>query len=215
MMSPRTLVAVHAAGGAPAPRRRRFASAGVDPRASAGARRRDPLFALLAAGALAVLGGRARAAESTASWAVGPLEVVHEGTTRRLPEGTFVDGYALKAPARAREGAPIGDAVLVVRLSAFSPAKDLPRQPRGLYYVKGTFRLVAQGSTRAGEGIRHSPDLLEGRVTAALPLDPTAGGGGFTLRAQVLAGSHRAIRAAEGTLTVNERREAELTLVLR
>lgn len=219
MMSPRTLVAVHAAGGASAPLRGRCTPPRVDLPASARERGAampgKPLLALLAAGALALIPGRARGAESTASWAVGHLEVVHEGTTRRLPEGTFVDGYTLKASARAREGAPIGDAVLVVRLSAFSPARDLPRQPRGLYHVKGTFRLVAQGSTRAGEGIRHSPDLLEGRVTAALPLDPTAGGGGFTLRAQILPGSHRAIHAAEGTLTVNERREAELTLVVR
>lgn len=218
MMSPRTVVAVHAASGAPAPQRRRCASR-VDPPASAPVRAAalpgTPLLALLAAGALALMGGRARAADSTASWAVGRLAVLHEGTARRLPEGTFVDGYTLKASARAREGAPIGDAVLVVRLSAFWPAKDLPRQPKGLWYVKGTFRLVAQGSTLAGEGIRHAPDLLEGRFTAALPVDPTAGGGGFTLRAQVLPGSHRSIRAADGTLTVNERREAELTLALR
>jgi hypothetical protein len=157
--------------------------------------------------------GSARAAERAASWSVGRLEVVSKGHTRQLAEGTLVEGYVLRAAATARPGAPVSDGVLVLRLTSFFPAKDLPHQPRGLYYVKGTWRLVAEGGV--APGIRHAPGLLEGLVTAALPTDPTAGGGGFTLGARVAPGSSRAVRAGDGALTVNERREAELVLTLR
>lgn len=174
---------------------------------------RTGLVALLAA-LLALPGGRALAAERTASWAVGRLEVVSSGQRRQLAEGTLVEGYTLKAPVKARDGAPVGDGVLVVQLSAFSPAQDLPRQPKGLFYVKGTWRLVEDGS-QAPASVRHAPGLLQGLVTAALPVDPTAGGGAFTLRTRVAPGSSRAVRAGDGALTVDDARAAELVLTLR
>lgn len=168
----------------------------------------------LFAAALALVGGRARAAESTASWAIGPLEVVSQGRPKRMAEGTFVDGYTLKATATARAGAPVGDGTLVIQLTSFFPAKDLPRQPKGLHYVKGIWRLFAKGTADPGAR-RGGREVLHGDLTAALPADPTAGGGGFTLRTRLAPRSTPGVRAGEGALTVNDRREAELTLTLR
>lgn len=170
-------------------------------------------LALLAAATFGVAGGRARAAERTASWSIGPLEVVSKGTTRRMPEGTLVDGYTLEAPARVRGDAPVADGVLVVHLSSFSPARDLPRQPRGLFYVRGTWRLVPSAPSDAD--VRRGAEGLHGVVTAALPADPTAGGGGFTLRTRLAPGGNRGVRAGDGALTVSDRRTAELVLTYR
>jgi hypothetical protein len=181
---------------------------------------RAALFALLAAAAFTFAGDRARAAEApprpaekNASWAVGALEVVSKGKTKRMPEGTFVDGYTLKAPAKVRGEGPVGDATLVLVLSSFFPAKDLPRQPRGMYYVKGTWRLVP--AAPSGADVRIGAEGLHGVVTAALQADPTAGGGGFTLRTRVSPGGNRGLRSGDGALTVNEKREAELNLTYR
>jgi hypothetical protein len=171
-------------------------------------------LAALVSALLTLPGGRARPAERTASWVIDRLDVVSEGHRRLLPEGRLVEGFTLQAPVEAREGAPLGDGVLVVQLSAFSPANDLPRQPKGLWYVKGTWRLVAAGS-QTPASVRHAPDVLQGLVSAALPVDPTAGDGAFTLRARVAAGSHRQVRAGDGALTVNAERAAELVLTLR
>lgn len=176
------------------------------------------LGALTALAAFAVLSlgaGPARAAEQrTASWAVGRLEVVSRGQPKRMPEGTLVDGYTLKARATARDGAPVGDGTLVVVLGAFSPSRDLPGQPRGLHYVKGTWRLVAEGARDPGARGR-GPQALHGFITAALPADPTRGGGGFTLRTRVAPGALRGLRDGDGSLTVNDAGEAELVLTLR
>lgn len=171
------------------------------------------MLALVAA-ALAVSGGRARAAERTASWSVGRLEIVSNGHAKRMTQGTMVDGYTLRAAAKARGEAPVGDGVLVVQLSTFFPAKDLPRQPKGLHYVKGTWRLVARGTADPGPG-RGGPGVLQGSVTAVLPADPTAGGGGFTLRTRITPGANRGIRAGDGALTVDVERAAELNLTYR
>lgn len=190
------------------PRRRQLSSASLPlPRLRAG-------LAALVTALLTLPGGRARSAERTASWVVGRLEVVSEGHRRQLSEGRLVEGYTLQAPVEAREGAPLGDGVLVVQLSAFSPASDLPRQPKGLWYVKGAWRLVAAGS-QTPASVHHAPDVLQGFVSAALPVDPTAGRGAFTLRARIAPGSHRQVRAGDGALTVNNERAAELVLTLR
>lgn len=188
----------------------------VERRAPAAARAlvRAVLLAALAAAASTVAGGTARAAERTASWSVGPLEVVAKGKVRRMAEGTLVDGYGLRAPARLRGDGPLDEATLVLLLSTFHPAKDLPGQPKGLYYVKGTWRLVP-AKPAAGGGARSRAEGLQGSLTAALPSDPTAGGGGFTLRTRVSPGGGRGVRAGDGTLTVNDRLEAELNLSYR
>lgn len=184
-----------------------YASPAVTPRPVA--------LALLATLAVVLLAaGRARAADRTASWEIGPFEVVTKGQLKRMAEGTMTDGYTLKAPARVRGEAPVGDGTLVVQLSSFYPAKDLPKQPRGLYYVKGVWRLFAKGAADPGAR-RGGPEVLHGDVTAALPSDPTAGGGGFTLRTRLAPRSARGVRAGDGVLTVNDRREAELTLTIR
>lgn len=173
---------------------------------------RAAVLALLAA--LAASGGRARAAERTASWSIGRLEVVSKGVPKRMVQGTMIDGYTLRAPAKARGDAPVGDGVLILQLSTFSPAKDLPQQPKGLYYVKGIWRIVAGGAADPGPG-RGGPGILQGTITAALPSDPTAGEGGFTLRTKITPGANRGIRAGDGALTVDRERAADLTLTYR
>lgn len=190
------------------------------PLASAAPPRLPPLLraALLTVVAAALFtagpGGRARAAERIARWSVGRLEVISPGTPKRMAEGTLVDGYSMKAPVKAVGEAPVGDGVLVVQLAAFSPAQDLPRQPKGLYYVKGTWRLFAAGTPDPGAR-RSGPTVLHGSITAALPADPTAGGGGFTLRTRVAPRALRDVHAGDGALTVNAERTAELVLTLR
>jgi hypothetical protein len=171
-------------------------------------------LASASAGAAAAARPLPPAQPKVGSWQIGKLEVISRGRVKQMREGRLVDGYTLKAPARARPGAPAGDGTLVVTLGSFSPVKDLPHQPTGFHYVKGTWRLLPEGVTSVPAKHARATELLSGHVTAALPRDPTEGKGGFTLRMR-LTRAAAGVKLGDGTLTVDDALGAELTLTYR
>ena len=153
--------------------------------------------------------------KKVATWQIGPLAVLSPGAVKRLPEGKFTEGYTVTAFARASAAAPFPEGTFTMTLASFTPDKDMPKQPKGFFYVKGAWRLVRTGS-KVPAGARHSPEALQGQVVAKLPVDPTAGKGGWSATLRTPKGAtFGTLSDLAGTLTVNEVQEGTLFLQMQ
>jgi hypothetical protein len=152
------------------------------------------------------------ARKKVATWRLGQLQVLSPGAFKKLPEGRFTEGYTVTATARAEGDVPFPDGTFTMTIGSFTPAKDMPKQPTGSWYVKGAWRLVRTGST-VPPTARHSTESLQGQVVAKLPIDPTTGTGGWSATLRTPKGSAFGdLRNIAGTLTVNEKLEGTLFL---
>ena len=150
--------------------------------------------------------------KKVATWQLGKLQVLSPGAFKTLPEGRFTEGYTVTATARASGDVPFPDGTFTMTIGSFTPAKDMPKQPTGSWYVKGAWRLVRTG-TKVPPSARHSPESLQGQVVARLPLDPTAGKGGWSATLRTPKGSAFGdLKNLAGTLTVNKQHEGTLFL---
>lgn len=177
--------------------------------------------------ALLVGAGDARAAEAGAKpkaparprsqqvgWSLGKLEVVVPAEVRQQAEGRLAEGYTLRASAQATGDAPVKKGSFLVTLTSFFPAKDLPRQPRGLYYVSGKWRLVKEGVQVSSDTAR-GPGIIQGTLVGALAEDPTAGKGGWTVRARLTPSQAAGPwKRGEGMLVVDDKLSGQLALTL-
>jgi hypothetical protein len=148
------------------------------------------------------------------TWQLGPLQVLSPGRKKQLDEGTITEGYTVKAEAKAMGPASVSDGTFTMTFSAFSPLKDMPKQPKGFWYVRGNWRLVQAGS-KAPPRARHNPEALQGFLLAQLPFDPTTGKGGYVLAAKTPKGNAwGGWKRIEGTINVDEKLEGTLYLKL-
>jgi hypothetical protein len=175
---------------------------------------------LLGAGAAgaAEAGARAKAPAQPrgrqAAWSLGKLEVVVPAEARELPEGRLADGYTLRGSAAGSGAAPFPKGSFLMTISSFYPSKDLPRQPRGLHYVSGKWRLVKEGVQVSSETAR-GPGIIQGTLVGALSEDPTAGKGGWTVRARLTPSQAAGPwKRGEGMLVVDDKLAGQLSLTL-
>lgn len=158
---------------------------------------------------------KASAKVKTATWKLGTFEVLSPGAIQALPEGSYTEGYTARATATPEGDTPIGAGVFTVTFGAFAPVKDLPKQPKGFWYVKGSWRLV-QNNTRTPAAARHSPELMQGTLIAQLPFDPTQGKGAWVASARLPAGvPYGEYRKVDGTLNVDEQQSGRLFLQMQ
>jgi hypothetical protein len=148
------------------------------------------------------------------TWQLGPLHVLSPGTKKQLKEGTMTEGYTVTAPAKAMGPASVSDGTFTMTFGAFTPVKDMPKQPKGFWYVRGNWRLVQSGAKAPAKG-RHNSEALQGFLLAQLPFDPTTGKGGYALAAKTPKGNAwGGWKKIEGTINVDEKLEGTLYLKL-
>ncbi|MBI5067963.1 MAG: hypothetical protein HZB56_06960 [Deltaproteobacteria bacterium] len=156
----------------------------------------------------------ARPRSQQVGWSLGKLEVVVPAEAREQPEGRLAEGYTLRAQAQAVGDAPVKKGSFLMTISSFFPARDLPRQPRGLHYVSGKWRLVKEGVQVTSETAR-GPGIIQGTLVGALSEDPTTGKGSWTLRARLTPSQAAgAWKRGEGMLVVDDKLVGQLALTL-
>jgi hypothetical protein len=175
-------------------------------------------LAALALG-LALGGAPARAQErvaaQNAAWTLGTMEVVSAGRARTTKVGRLVTGYVLRAPATARGASPIASGTWRLTLTAFQPAKDMPGQKAGRWYVRGDWTLTGPRAPAPEVKARHARDQMKGIVLGELPFDPTTATTAWTAAARLpkstISGKWG---KGNGTLNVNPNQGGELSLAL-
>jgi hypothetical protein len=99
-------------------------------------------------------------------------------------------------------------------LSAFSPARDMPGQRAGVWYVRGSFTIADPGASTSVVTARHSARVVRGTLSAETRFDPAVQKGPLkgTVRLPAwLAGA--SWTSGGGTLAANERLEGRIDLV--
>ena len=75
--------------------------------------------------------------DETVIWELTKATVVAAGQTTTDGMGTFTDGYTIEAKAKAKHNNVVPEGDFWLTLTAFSPAKDMPGQKEGFWYVEG------------------------------------------------------------------------------
>jgi hypothetical protein len=148
-------------------------------------------------------------------WALTRPQIVSRGSLDESPEGRLRSGFAVQAQATSPPGtAPFERGILVLRLTAFRPAKDMPGQPAGFWYTTGTFELYDAALSGSAAAVRHAGGTLNGVVAARTGFDPGRRGPGRIAASLTvpkwLAGEQWT--AGDGSLSVDREYEGELYL---
>lgn len=115
---------------------------------------------------------RSTAADSF-GWQLSTLKVVSEGTTTQLPEGTLIMGYKVQAVAVATDpDSPVRRGKFEMEMSVFSPAKDMPGQKAGLWYVSGKWTITDAAAKATVTRVRHNTATISGTMLAELTANP-------------------------------------------
>ncbi|MEW6519822.1 MAG: hypothetical protein AB1461_10450 [Thermodesulfobacteriota bacterium] len=181
-------------------------------------------FVLMALTLLALCTGQPEAVAGTEqgggkmfSWQLQDAEVVSRGETLTSSTGILTKGYVVEALAVTSQGkAPVRTGRYTVDVTAFSPAKDLPGQKAGVWYVRGTWTLTDQTADEEELKAHHNPGTIKGFLDAELPFNPLTDGGAFDAQVRVpMAPGAAGWAAGDGTFTGNERFEGTLNLNLK
>lgn len=148
-------------------------------------------------------------------WQISDPQVVDPGQTFETEAGTLTSGYIMEAAATAVEGDIMRDGVFRLTMSVFAPAKDLPGQEAGLWYVEGKWTLTRKNANPVTVKVRHNPDLITGNMKAELTFDPLAAPQNWSALAW-LPMSPAAGRWAkgDGSLSLNSQFEGDLFLAV-
>lgn len=113
-------------------------------------------------------------ASTNATWKLTNVLKIGAAQVVQSKEGALKRQYVIGADADAGSQALFPRAHLRLTLDVFSPAKNMPGQMKGKWYVHGIWTLEpdAQAAVSAEAGALTGP--LSGRVQAELPFDPTA-----------------------------------------
>jgi len=119
-------------------------------------------------------GARNTFANAQVAWQLKNMHQTSPGQISRSKEGEFKRDYVIEADADAGVQAFFPKARFRLSLNVFAPARDMPGQVKGKWYVQGIWTLEpdvqAQGAFPEGM----LAGTLSGRVQAALPFDPTS-----------------------------------------
>lgn len=117
--------------------------------------------------------------QSEIGWNITNARVVKVSPTVTSRYGVIVDEYVVSGDATALSAAtPLQKGKIRFMVNLFSPARDMPGQRAGLWYLQGTWTITADDADPELLKIRHNPYVIEGDIKAELannPLDqPTA-----------------------------------------
>jgi hypothetical protein len=111
-------------------------------------------------------------------WQLTQARVLSHGVTTHVPFGTLTDGYVVEAVATATTAeTPVPLGRFEISVSAFQPARDMPGQKAGVWYVRGSWAVMDEQASDEEKAARHSPSIVRGGLSAELPFNPanTAG----------------------------------------
>lgn len=132
--------------------------------------------------------------EVTAGWELTNAVVVDPGKTMTTPQGVLTQNVTIKADAQATTGqTAVQIGTFQIKLSVFSPAADMPGQQAGMFYVKGDWSITRKVATAAELKARHSPAVVKGFLSAALPFNPATAAGSVAAKVMLpmsLGGGH-------------------------
>ena len=98
-----------------------------------------------------------------------------------LPTGTLAETYLLVGATTAPTNTLIKEGNFQLVLSAFWPKQDLPGQPAGKWYVKGTWTITDPTVPTPVVRQRQPPGVVTGMLVTTLDHDPTQSGASLTL----------------------------------
>ncbi len=112
-------------------------------------------------------------ANTNVTWQLKNVHATGPGKLTKSREGKLTREYVIEADADAGLHELFGKAHFRLSLDAFSPAKNMPGQLKGKWYVRGKWTLEPEEQTQGtSESMLTGP--LSGRVKATLSFDPTA-----------------------------------------
>ena len=143
-------------------------------------------------------------------WKLTDAKMVNAGESLTIPQGILINGYTVEATAT-----PLGEGASItgkfrMTLSLFSPSEAMPGQKVGYWYVNGIWTITdVKASIPAA--VRHSPNMLSGRLIAELSFNPARTPGqvvGSMLLPGVSAPGKRTV--AKATFAGNEKFEGTI-----
>lgn len=105
-------------------------------------------------------------------WAISEVEVAHPGRTAVIAEGTLQDGFIIRALANNPDYANFTTGILEMKLSAFSPAQDMPGQKAGKWYIHGEWKITDAKAAPEVTQYRYGPHTFKGVVNLELDYNP-------------------------------------------
>lgn len=109
------------------------------------------------------------------AWQLTHARVLSPGVTTRVPVGILTDGYVVEAVATATTAeTPVALGRFEISVSAFQPARDMPGQKAGVWYVRGNWAVMDEQASDEEKAARHSPSIVRGGLSAELPFNPAS-----------------------------------------
>ncbi|MCB8985216.1 MAG: hypothetical protein H6659_15395 [Ardenticatenaceae bacterium] len=105
-------------------------------------------------------------------WKITEAYVAHPGRTAVITEGTLQDGFIVKALAVNPNNTAFTTGILEMKLSAFSPAQDMPGQKAGKWYVHGEWKITDANAGPEVAQYRYGPHTFKGVVNLELDYNP-------------------------------------------
>ncbi|MDH4230570.1 MAG: hypothetical protein OEW04_00900 [Nitrospirota bacterium] len=151
---------------------------------------------------------------SAFDWQISNAQVVDPGKTMTNNKGTLTKGYIIEAAADAvSPDAPIKKGTLRITMSAFLPAKDMPGQKAGTWYVQGKWSITDENASETEKKARHSEGVVRGDLFATSNFNPCASQGALSARVLFpMSLNGRVWARGEGTFTGNEMFEGTIQM---
>ena len=150
--------------------------------------------------------------ETTFGWQLSGAKVVNQGKTKTVKPGVITRDYTVEATATSTTpSTPVRKGTFRVKLSAFSPAADMPGQKAGMWYVQGKWRIADDKATKKEKDTRHGPAVIDGIIRAELAFNPAAAAGDMTAAIDMPSSPAAGVwTVGKGLFTGNERFEGAL-----
>ncbi len=174
-----------------------------------------PVLVLLLISASA-LAAKPNISSDVVVWELTKTVVVDPGQTVTMEEGILTTGYTVEAKARSKGGNLVPEGTFRLTFDVFAPSHDLPPQKAGMWYVVGSWTITKKDASPESTKLRHSPDVVRGRIKTELPFNPLEGQKNWSALASLpmSPAAGRWGRGA-GSLALNARLEGELFLDLK
>lgn len=105
-------------------------------------------------------------------WSISEAYVAHPGRTAVITEGTLQDGFVIKAIVTNPDYPNFTKGILEIQMSAFSPAKDMPGQKAGKWYIHGEWKITDANATAEVTQYRYGPHTFKGVINLELDYNP-------------------------------------------
>lgn len=148
-------------------------------------------------------------------WEITNAEIVNPGQTVVTDEGTLVTGFVIEAKAKAKHDNVVPEGKIVMTLSAFSPAREMPGQQPGVWYIQGEWIITKKGASPESAKARYSSDKAQGSLQAELAFNPLTGSESWSGLAWIpMSPTAGRWSKGQGSITMSRQFEGDLLLDL-